>query len=211
MSLFTVGGIDPRTGQYYSYVETYGGGHGGLFNQDGMDGAHAHMTNTRNTPSEVIEIAYPIRVEKYALIKDTDGPGRFRGGLGITRELTIIDHQASITIGTERREIPPWGLAGGKPGGCSNLWIESPSGQKEFLPSKVTRQVDPGTRIVLRTAGGGGYGNPFERDPEMVRRDVVEGFISPDRAKSEYGVVVDPDTGNVDEEATTIVRQKQIG
>jgi len=209
MSLFTVGGVDPRTNQYYSYVETYGGGHGALFNQDGMDGAHAHMTNTRNTPTEVIEMAYPLRVESYQMVRDTDGPGRFRGGLGLSRELTIIDHQASITIGTERQKIRPWGLQGGQPGGCSDLWIETPSGQKEMLPSKVTRPVESGTRIVLQTAGGGGYGDPFERDPEMVRLDVIEGFISADRARSAYGVILDPKTGEIDREATSAARGKR--
>ncbi len=207
MSLFTVGGVDPRTNQYYSYVETYGGGHGALFNQDGMDGTHAHMTNTRNTPTEVIEIAYPLRVEKYGLVKDSDGPGRFRGGLGLTRELTILDHQASITIGSERREIPPWGLKGGKPGGCSDLWIETEPGNRQSLPSKVTRSVDAGTRIVLKTAGGGGYGNPLEREPAAVCRDVREGFISLERARSEYGVVINPESGICDLEATAKARK----
>ena len=206
MSLFTVGGVDPRTDQYYSYVETYGGGHGALFNQDGMDGTHAHMTNTRNTPIEVMEIAYPLRVEKYGLVENTDGPGRHRGGLGLSRELTILGHQASITIATERREIPPWGLKGGKPGGCSDLWIESPSGEIEYLPSKVTRLVDSGSRIVLKTAGGGGYGDPLERDPVAVCRDVREGFISIEKARSGYGVVINSETGELDQTATETVR-----
>jgi N-methylhydantoinase B len=78
MGLFTIGGIDPRTTRYYSYVETYGGGQGAVVNQDGMDGVHTNMTNTRNTPVEVIEIAYPLRVHKYSLVPDTDGPGKFR-------------------------------------------------------------------------------------------------------------------------------------
>ena len=209
MSLFTVGGVDPRTNQYYSYVETYGGGHGALFNQDGLDGTHAHMTNTRNTPTEVIEIAYPLRVEKYGLVKDTDGPGRYRGGLGLTRELTILDHQASITIGSERREIAPWGLKGGRSGGCSDLWIETPTEKKESLPSKVTRPVDAGTRVVLKTAGGGGYGNPFERDLDAVCRDVQERFISIEKARSGYGVVINPETGKLDQTATEAARENR--
>ena len=85
MGLFTIGGLNPSTGQYYSYVETYGGGQGATYNQDGMDGVHTNMTNTRNTPVEVIEIAYPLRVERYGLVQDTDGAGRQRGGLGLTR------------------------------------------------------------------------------------------------------------------------------
>jgi len=207
MGLFTIGGQDPRTGQYYSYVETYGGGQGAVVNQDGMDGVHTNMTNTRNTPVEVIEIAYPLRVDRYGLVPDTDGPGRFRGGLGLTRELEILDHRPTMTLGSDRLRLHPWGLKGGGPGGTVDSWIETPAGDKEPLPSKVTRPVEAGTRIVLRTAGGGGYGDPFSRDPELVRRDVSEGLIGPERSEKEYGVVLDRTTGQVDEAATASLRR----
>ncbi|MGD9124170.1 MAG: hydantoinase B/oxoprolinase family protein, partial [Desulfarculaceae bacterium] len=103
MSIFTIGGVHPRTGVYYSYVETYGGGQGAACNADGMDGVHTNMTNTRNTPVEVIEQSYPLRVEKYSLVPDSDGAGEFRGGLGLTREITVLEHEATISLGTERR------------------------------------------------------------------------------------------------------------
>jgi N-methylhydantoinase B len=208
MSIFTVGGVDPRNSEYYSYVETYGGGQGALVNQDGMDGVHVHMTNTRNTPTEVIEIAYPLQVERYALVPDSDGPGRFRGGLGLTREITTVDHEATITIGTERRKIRPWGLMGGKPGGPSDSWLVPRGEERKALSSKITTQVKPGTRIVLKTAGGGGFGDPFDRHPQEVCKDVMEGLISLARAKSEYGVVINPESGQVDEEATQHMRRQ---
>lgn len=208
MSIFTIGGVDPRTGEYYSYVETYGGGHGAMDDQDGMDGVHTNMTNTRNAPVEVIEIAYPLRVERYGLVPDSDGPGKSRGGLGMTREITILDHKAMITLGTERRKIRPWGLMGGKPGGGSDCWIISPEGEKQALPSKVTTQVEPGTRIALRTAGGGGFGDPLERDPQKVQNDVEEDLISVDRAKDEYGVVINTTTNKIDNEATALLRKQ---
>jgi len=207
MGLFTIGGVDPRTRQYYSYVETYGGGQGAVVNQDGMDGVHTNMTNTRNTPVEVIEIAYPLRVEKYGLVPNTDGPGRFRGGLGLTRELTVLDHSPTMTLGSDRLKIPPWGLAGGEPGGTVGSYIEKPDGAREMLPSKVTRSVEPGTRIVLRTAGGGGYGDPKQRDPQKVGQDVREGFIDIQRAEEHYGVVIDKGSGDVDLVATKILRR----
>jgi len=206
MGLFTIGGVDPRTRQYYSYVETYGGGQGAVVNQDGMDGVHTNMTNTRNTPVEVIEIAYPLRVEKYGLVPNTDGPGRYRGGLGLTRELTVLDHSPTMTLGSDRLKIPPWGLQGGDPGGTVGSFIETPDGEREMLPSKVTRAVEPGTRIVLRTAGGGGYGDPKRRDPQKVRTDVQEGFIDIQRARERYGVVIDRHSGEVDLKATKILR-----
>jgi N-methylhydantoinase B len=206
MGLFTIGGMDPRTRQYYSYVETYGGGQGAVVDQDGMDGVHTNMTNTRNTPVEVIEIAYPLRVEKYGLVPNTDGPGRYRGGLGLTRELTVLDHSPTMTLGSDRLKIPPWGLQGGDPGGTVGSFIEKPDGEREMLPSKVTRAVEPGTRIVLRTAGGGGYGDPKRRDPQKVRTDVQEGFIDIQRARERYGVVIDRHSGEVDLKATKILR-----
>ncbi len=202
MSIFTIGGVDPRTGEYYSYVETYGGGQGALENQDGMDGVHTNMTNTRNAPAEVIEIAYPLRVERYALVPDSDGPGKSRGGMGMTREVTVIGHEATISLGTERRRIHPWGLMGGRDGGGSDCWIISLRKRKRRLPSKVTTRVEGGTRIVLRTAGGGGFGPPLQRDPQKVLLDVREGLISADRARKEYGVVIDPQTGEIDPGAT---------
>jgi N-methylhydantoinase B len=203
MSIFTIGGVDPRSGEYYSYVETYGGGSGALVNQDGADGMHVHMTNTMNTPTEVIEIAYPLRVERYGLVPDSDGPGRFRGGLGLTREITIIDHTATISIGTERRRIAPWGLKGGRAGGTSDCWLVHADGRKQALPSKVTTQVASGTRIVLRTAGGGGYGDPRERLPQAVARDLEHKNITPGRAASEYGLSVDPRAGTAAGETAT--------
>jgi N-methylhydantoinase B len=209
MGLFTIGGLNPRSDSYYSYVETYGGGQGAVYNQDGMDGVHTNMTNTLNTPVEVIEIAYPLRVERYGLVPDTDGPGRFRGGLGLTRELTVLDHSPVMSWGSDRNRLPPWGLADGKPGGKVSTWLERPDGTREPQPGKVTRPVPPGTKIVLRTAGGGGYGDPMARDPESVAADVREGLISGGRAKTEYGVVVDPADGTVDRAATAAIRDNK--
>lgn len=210
MSIFTIGGADPHTGRYYSYVETYGGGQGAGSLADGMDGVHTNMTNTRNTPAEVIEIAYPLRVNRYGLVPDSDGAGQFRGGLGLTREITILDRTATVSISTERREIRPWGLSGGGPGGGSRTWVETPEGETRHLPSKVTTSLPPNTRIVLETAGGGGYGSPLERDPARVAEDVAEGFISVERAKEAYGVAVDKKSGLVDEIATRNLRESHI-
>ena len=126
----------------------------------------------------------------------------------MTREITILDHKAMITLGTERRKIRPWGLMGGKPGGGSDCWIISPGEQKQALPSKVTTQVEPGTRIALRTAGGGGFGDPLERDPQKVQNDVEEDLISVDRAKDEYGVVINTTTNKIDNEATALLRKQ---
>jgi N-methylhydantoinase B len=209
MGLFTIGGINPRTARYYSYVETYGGGQGAVLNQDGMDGVHTNMTNTRNTPVEVIEIAYPLRVHKYSLVQDTDGAGKFRGGLGLTRELEVLDHAPVMSLGTDRLKLHPWGLKGGKAGGTVGSRIITPAGEEIPLPSKTTREVAPGSRIILQTAGAGGYGDPYSRDPQRVRQDVIEGFISIERAKDAYGVVLNAKTYEVDAAATRAKRKQK--
>ena len=208
MCLFTIGGVDPRSGRYYSYVETYGGGQGAVFNQDGMDGIHTNMTNTRNTPVEVIEIAYPLLVNRYGLVPDTDGPGQFRGGLGLTRELTVINHTPTMSLGSDRLKLKPWGLMGGGSGGSVASLIITPDREEIPLPSKTTREITSASRVILKTAGGGGYGNPFDRPPEKVLEDVKEHFIGIDRAKSDYGVVIDSQTMTVDLGATEALKRK---
>lgn len=186
MSNFTIGGRDARQ-RYYSYVETYGGGQGAKFNQDGMDGVHVNMTNTMNTPVEVIEMNYPLRVNRYALIPDTGGPGEFRGGTGLAREITLLEN-ATVSISTERNTIKPWGMQNGLPGKPSRCFIEIPGGERGEIPGKVTREVPDGTTIILETAGGGGFGKTSGRNPAAVRQDVANGLVSATAALEEYGV-----------------------
>jgi len=208
MNLFTIGGIDPGRGCYYSYVETCGGGQGAMHNQDGMDGVHTNMTNTRNTPVEVIEATYPLRVERYALVPDSGGPGRWRGGLGIVREITIVDHQARATISTERRRRRPWGLSDGKPGGASASFYETANGQVRALPTMTSMDVESDSALTLVSPGGGGMGCPLGRDVELVKRDVIAGFVSVEGAERDYGVVLDPESGEVDEARTAALREQ---
>ena len=188
MSNFTIGGRDAR-GRYYSYVETYGGGQGAKYGQDGMDGVHVNMTNTRNTPVEVIEMNYPLVVERYGLIPDSGGPGEFRGGAGLVREITVLE-DATVSVSTERNVLKPWGLKGGQPGRSSRCFIRVGGGTPEEVPGKFTREVPRNTTIILETAGGGGFGHPFVRFPEAVRQDVVRGLVSKAAALREYGVVL---------------------
>lgn len=187
MNLFTIGGINPETGKYFSYVETYGGGQGAFWDQDGMDGVHTNMTNTRNTPVEVMEIEYPLRVNYYGLIPDSEGPGRFRGGLGLTRSISILSPSAFITLSTERKQVQPWGLFEGKEARGSKCYLINPEGEQQELGTKVTRSVNEKTTVVIETSGGGGLGNPEKRSKERIREDVREGFIGEDRARAMYG------------------------
>lgn len=206
MSLFTIGGIDPRSNAYYSYVETYGGGMGAVKNLDGMDGVHTNMTNTRNTPTEVMEMAFPIHVTKYGLVPESEGPGEFRGGLGLTREVILLDHDAYVTLSTERSVTDPWGLFGGLPGRHSACYLEAPDGSVSALPARVTRSVPANHKIIYQTPGGGGMGDPFKRDLELVRNDALEGFITVERAEKIYGVVLDPASFEIDMAKTAQLR-----
>ncbi len=203
MSNFTIGGRDVRH-RYYSYVETYGGGQGAKCDQDGMDGVHVNMTNTLNTPVEVIEMNYPLRVERYGLIPNSGGPGRFRGGCGIVREIAVLD-EAVVTVSTERNRRGPWGLAGGGRGRTARCTVRLPGRQPEPKPGKFTSRVPPGTVITLETAGGGGFGDPFTRPPAAVRADVLHGLVSKEAALADYGVVLDENL-EVDEEKTRATR-----
>ncbi|OPY61559.1 MAG: Acetophenone carboxylase delta subunit [Pelotomaculum sp. PtaU1.Bin065] len=188
MSNFTIGGRYAG-GRYYSYVETYGGGQGAKIDQDGMDGVHVNMTNTMNTPVEVIEMNYPLRVNRYALIPDTGGPGEFRGGTGLAREITVLE-KATVSLSTERNTIKPWGLQNGLPGKPSRCFIEIPGGEREEMPGKITREVPGGTTIILETAGGGGFGQPSRRNPDAVRQDVIDGLVSKTAAAEVYNLEV---------------------
>lgn len=208
MSILTMGGLNPKTDSYYSYVETYGGGQGAMYNQDGMDGVHTNMTNTRNAPTEVIESTYPLLVNRYALVPGSCGAGEFRGGLGMTREITVRNHEATFSLSMERRELRPWGIFGGKSGGSSKSMITTSEGEVKKLSSKTTGELKPGDKLTLVTAGGGGAGDPLKRDVQKVKQDVIQKFISLEDAKKVYGVILDPETLEVMTKKTKQLRRK---
>jgi N-methylhydantoinase B len=204
--LFNIGGLNPRTNQRYSYIETYGGGQGGLFDRDGMSGVQMHMTNTRNAPIEVFEASHPMFIERYALIPDSGGAGKFRGGFGKRRDILVLSSDNTATMSTDRARNRPWGLFGGESGECSKFVLRDPKGKTKDLPSKGTRRIEQGSVISCITAGGGGYGNPLERDPSRVSFDVLEGLVSRRNARELYGVALDGN-GNVDVTKTVELRR----
>ena len=176
MNNVAIGGTDPRTGRPYTLYETIGGGFGARPTRDGPDGVHSHMTNTLNTPVESLELVYPLRVERYELVPGSGGRGRFRGGMGIRRDLTAVGHVATVSLLTDRRRSRPYGLAGGEPGSCGrNVLIRD--GQELPLPAKGTFPLAAGETVSVRTPGGGGYGDPAQREPAQVERDRREGRL----------------------------------
>lgn len=201
------GGEDPRTGDYYCFLETLAGGYGGRIASDGPDAVQTHAQNTQNAPVEETELNYPVRIERYSLIPDSEGPGRYRGGLGLCREYSFIGHQPTFTILADRVKFPPWGLFGGKDGRPSRYQLVS-NGVVRDLPSKATVQLHAGDVIRMETCGGGGFGPPPERDPEGVLRDVRERKVSLDRARSCYGVAIDAGSLTIDVAETARLRKE---
>jgi N-methylhydantoinase B len=208
MSGVQLGVFDSKLNMYYAYGESYGGGYGATYNQDGTSGIQTHMTNTRNAPIEVLESSLPVLVEKYGLLPNSEGPGKYRGGFGITRIFTVLAEEMVWVISSDRSQVHPWGMAGGKPANGAHYYVES-NGRRTLLPSKVTVTLRKGDRLIVETSGGGGWGDPYQRSLEAVTNDILEELITSGQAKNGYGVVVDSN-GQIDREATGTIRGKQI-
>ncbi len=184
-----------------------GGGMGASSKQDGHHCA-IFPANGANTPVEIFESDTPLLVLERKLITDSGGPGKMRGGLGRTMVIKVPDDEyapqppVTVAIQAGRYKYPPEGLFGGKPGARAQFLVNGEPGD----PSGLTF-CKPGDVIAFHSAGGGGYGDPFERDPEMVRRDVIYGYVSVERAREDYGVVIDPETYEIDYQATERLRR----
>ncbi len=188
----TFSGVDPRSGRYYSYLETIGGGFGARATKDGLDGVQTHVTNTSNLPVESLEVEYPLRVERYELVQDSGGPGKWRGGMAIRRDVRVLDHVAAFRGNTSRRFSEPWGLFGGMNGARSTITID---GKPMDDSSNGQLLLQPGQVASMVTAGSGGYGDPEERAPSLVVRDLEDGVISREQAREAYGYDYDDADG----------------
>jgi N-methylhydantoinase B len=200
MNNVTFGGTDPRDGSPYAFYETQGGGFGGRAGKDGMDGVHVHMSNTMNTPIEVLETAYPLRVERYEFRQDSGGAGEYRGGLGLRRDITVRGHEAQFSLLSDRRRHPPYGVAGGGPGTTGDAVLYE-DGEETQLPGKTIRELSPGATVSIRTPGAGGFGPVEQRDPEAVSRDLRLGKVSRAAARELYGIDLDEEEGDGDGDA----------
>ncbi len=200
------GALSPRTGDYFVFYEAQAGGYGARATRDGIDAIQPHMQNTENAPIEESEANYPVRFMRYELIPDSEGAGRFRGGLGLRRDY-CPEGAVVFSVLSERAKFPPWGLAGGGPARPAR-YIRNPDGEARAYPSKFSVQLQAGEVMSIQMAGGGGYGPPWEREPWRVLEDVLAEKVSVQRAREAYGVVIDPKSGRVDEEATAAARQR---
>ena len=174
MNNVTMGGIDPRTGKYFTYYETIAGGFGARHSKDGVDGIHSHMTNTLNTPVEALESAYPLRIKKYELVRGSGGKGKFRGGLGIRRDTEVLAGESTISLMGERQRHGPWGLSGGMSGSPGAYGIVRRN-LITGLSSKTTLTANSGDVLTVKTPGGGGYGALGRRAREKIGQDRADG------------------------------------
>jgi N-methylhydantoinase B len=177
-------------GRHWVQMEILEGSYGGRQGIDGMDAVDTLYANTRNNPIEDIESHLPLRVNRYELRDLSPAKGEWRGGVGSVREFAFLSDGA-FSVEGEGHKYRPWGFAGGEDGSTAALSLLAATGGEAALPSKVPyRAANRGDRLVATGPNGGGYGNPFERDPEAVLSDMLDGYISAEQAQSDYGVVI---------------------
>jgi N-methylhydantoinase B/oxoprolinase/acetone carboxylase alpha subunit len=197
---FLIGGLHPKTGEYYAHYHFEASGWGGRATKDGNDCQNHIHGNCRITPVEVFETRFPIRVLSYGLRTDSGGPGRFRGGLATHRTMRIEAPELRVSMLMDHTKAGPWPLNGGQPGSLAGVSVRI-SGRENFQPftevfgtASASKFADvrlhEGDEVRIESCGGAGYGNPRERNRELVARDLAEGFISPEAATQLYGVEV---------------------
>jgi N-methylhydantoinase B len=205
MVLFLAGRDERRGGQPFLYVMPHAGGWGGFEGGDGEDGLINNVNGGfKDYPVEVFEVKYPALIRRYEFRPDTGGAGRFRGGCGLLRSFEV-ESDASLYLWLERSVTPGWGLFGGGDAVGPDVVINGGREDERHLLKVNGHPLAPGSVVDLLTGGGGGFGPPVERDPERVRSDVLDGYVSRAAAASEYGVVLD-DAVTVDAAATERLR-----
>jgi len=205
-----IAGVDPRNKEYFVLCEPNPGGWGAGFDKDGESALVSFADGeTYSNPVEVLEIRYPILVERYELnIEDGVGHGRFRGGFGIVKDYKLLADEATFTADINRSKFPPWGVQGGLEG-TTNYMVIIRAGKEMMRVSRIANfKLNKGDVVSIRSGGGGGWGETFQRDPELVLNDVKDGLITHKQAYDIYKVAIEPKTFEIDWEATERMRAK---
>ncbi len=187
-AVMTFGGTDYRSGERYVSYESVKGGFGARPIKDGINAVASTISNMMNTPIEILEMSFPLRVEEYALVPDSGGAGTFRGGLGVRRVWRVLENDAHAAVCCERTVTPPFGLDGGLPGAPARLTLRLKNGIERRLTSKGAFIAPAGSTVTVEAPGSGGYGPPSGRDPVVVAEDIIDGYITGDAARRDYGV-----------------------
>ena len=201
-----IAGRDKRR-QPFLYLEFHNvTGHGGGPDHDGQDGGPYCLSNLANVPVEIAEAETPILIEEYAFVPDTGGAGKFRGALGVARQYRLLCDEAVLQVRSDRQLHAPWGLFGGSSGAPGSTVLDPGTDHAQTLPSKFVRKMLEGQVFRTEMPGSGGYGDPKERAVEAVLDDVRQQKMSVGHAREVYGVVVNPDTLEIDREGTARLR-----
>jgi N-methylhydantoinase B len=199
-------GRHPVTVRWYSYYDISAGGSGARPFADGVSAMDELVVNVMNTPVEAVESEFPVRIERYGLITDSAGAGRFRGGLGTRRDWRILAEESIVNIRSDRFKFASPGIFGAKPARPSRARLNPDTPHERALTSKVAGlRLVKGDLLSWELGGGGGFGDPLTREPALVRQDVMRGYVSHEAARRDYGVALD-DALNVDAEETRRLR-----
>ncbi len=199
-------GIHPETGRRFTHIEIQGGGAGARPTKDGPDGQDLHLGRFMNTPVEAAELENPVMIERYEFIPDSGGPGKYRGGLSLRRDIRFLT-EVTWARYSDRQKFQPQGLFGGLPGTMGSLILNPDTPSERKCRSKGVDNLKAGDLLSIRLPGSGGYGPPTERPIEKVRWDVLNGKISKESAEEHYGVAFHGDM-TVDQEKTAAARRQ---
>jgi N-methylhydantoinase B len=182
------GGADYRTGRGYVSYEVTKGGVGARPTKDGINAIGGPLANQMNTPIEILEMSFPLLVEEYSLRPDSGGAGKWRGGVGVRRSWRILNHNSQCTTCCERTVTAPPGLEGGLDGAAARASITLPDGSNHTVVSKGAFIAPSGSVVTLDLPGSGGFGHPGDRDPERLKQDLIDGYVTSAAAQRDYGV-----------------------
>jgi N-methylhydantoinase B len=204
--IYMLRSLDRRSGEYTLCIEGMAVGFGARTFADGIDGVY--YVAQKNYPVEFAEMEFGVRIERYSIHRDSGGPGTYRGGCGVVRDIRIIADEGILASRLENVKYPAWGVNGGHSGRPGRLLVNPGTPEEyELKPLSDNNRLRQGDLLRIMTPGGGGWGDPLDREVARVRDDVLDGFVSLESARQDYGVVLDPQSGAVDEPATRQLRQ----
>lgn len=200
------GGYDPETKERFVFTDIQGGGNGGRPYADGSDGQDSHLPRFMNTPVEAVEQRFPIRIERYELVPDSGGAGKFRGSLALRRDIRVLTGPVSFARYGDRHTIAPQGLFGGHAGTTGRFDLNPETNHARVLRSKGLDTLQANDLVRLTLPGAGGYCDPKERDLDALDRDLMDGKVTPAAVEREYSVVIDRTGSHIDRVATEHLR-----
>jgi N-methylhydantoinase B/oxoprolinase/acetone carboxylase alpha subunit len=222
LGILVMSGTEPESGDIYTNLQFDGSGWGASWNHDGNSVQVGKTSNCANTPVEILETRYPIRCEEYSLNLSplgAPGGGRHRGGFGCRRVFTVLGDKMTLSAHFNRTEVKPWGIDGGEEGGNSLLAFQLGGGSEWKKAGELFGTISNGKfrnavlrrgdRILIEIGGGGGYGDPLERDPHHVLDDWKEGYLDIQTARDTYGVVISEESSGINVAATAQTRRER--